>query len=73
VKNKSRFESAVRKCIKKKPVVILKAGLAKNGARAALSHTASLPETKSVWNAFFKQTGVIPALTMDEWQTLFKA
>jgi len=66
VKNKSRFESAVRKCIKKKPVVILKAGLAKNGARAALSHTASLPETKSVWNAFFKQTGVIPALTMDE-------
>ena len=66
VKNKSRFESAVRKCIKKKAVVILKAGLTKNGARAAVSHTASLPESKSVWNAFFKQTGVIPAQTTDE-------
>jgi acetyl-CoA synthetase (ADP-forming)/acetyltransferase len=66
VKNGPAFTSAVRKCLGKKPVVILKAGTTENGTRAALSHTASVTWTEETWNSFFKQTGAIPALTMDE-------
>ncbi|HEY32285.1 MAG TPA: hypothetical protein G4O10_04185 [Dehalococcoidia bacterium] len=61
-----RFVSAIKECLKKKPVVVLKAGLTESGAGAAASHTASLAGSKAVWDAFFKQTGAIPASTMDE-------
>ena len=40
VKNYPRFISAVKQCMKKKPVIILKAGLTKNGADVAAFHTA---------------------------------
>ena len=61
-----RFVSAIKRCLTKKPVVVLKAGLTESGAGAAASHTASLTGSKSVWEAFFRQTGAIPAYTMDE-------
>ena len=66
VNNGPRFLAAVRKCMEQKPLVILKAGLTENGAAAAISHTASITGSKAVWEAFFKQTGAIPAQTMDE-------
>ena len=66
VKNYPRFISAVKQCMKKKPVIILKAGLTKNGADVAAFHTASITGAKAVWDALFKETGAIPALTMDE-------
>lgn len=66
VKNGPRFMSAIKKCMDNKPVVILKAGLTESGAGAAASHTASMAGAKAIWDSFFKQTGVIPALTMDE-------
>lgn len=62
----SGFVSAIKECLKKKPVIVLKAGLTESGAGAAASHTASLAGSKAVWDAFFKQTGAIPASTMDE-------
>ena len=61
-----RFLEAIRKCLKVKPVVILKAGLTESGAGAAVSHTASLAGSKTIWDAFFKQTGAISANTMDD-------
>ena len=66
VHNGPRFVSAIKRCLTKKPVVVLKAGLTESGAGAAASHTASLAGSKSVWEAFFRQTGAIPAYTMDE-------
>jgi acyl-CoA synthetase (NDP forming) len=65
IKNGPRFLSAVRKCVAQKPVVILKAGLTENGAGAAISHTASFTGSQQVWQAFFRQTHAIPALTID--------
>jgi len=44
----------------------LKAGLTESGAGAAVSHTASLAGSKTIWDAFFKQTGAISANTMDD-------
>jgi acyl-CoA synthetase (NDP forming) len=61
-----RFLAAIKKCLTKKPVLILKAGLTESGAGAAASHTASLAGSKSVWEAFFRQTGALAAYTMDE-------
>lgn len=61
-----RFTEAVKTCLRKKPVVILKAGLTESGAGAASSHTASLAGSRAVWDAFFRQTGAIPVSTMDE-------
>jgi len=66
VKDGPRFVRAVRTCLRKKPLVILKAGLTESGAGAAASHTASLAGSKATWEAFFKQTKAIPAITMDD-------
>jgi len=66
VRDGRRFLKAVKQCLMTKPVVILKAGLTENGAGAAASHTASPTGSKSVWDAFFKQTGAIPVNTLEE-------
>jgi acyl-CoA synthetase (NDP forming) len=66
IKNGPAFISAVKKCMENKPVIILKAGLTKNGAKASALHTASMPGSKTVWNTLFKETGAISALTIDE-------
>lgn len=66
VKDGRRFLEMVKKCLKTKPVIVLKAGLTEGGAEAAASHTASLAGSASVWNAFFKQTGAIRAESLEE-------
>jgi acyl-CoA synthetase (NDP forming) len=66
IHNGPRFLAAIKRCLLKKPVIVLKAGLTESGAGAAASHTASLAGSKSIWEAFFRQTGVVPAFTMDE-------
>jgi acyl-CoA synthetase (NDP forming) len=66
VKNGPRFLAAIKRCLEKKPVIILKAGLTESGAGAAASHTASMAGAKAIWEAFFRQTGAIQANTMDE-------
>jgi acetyltransferase len=66
IKDINRFMSSINKCLKQKPVVILKAGLTGSGAGAALYHTASQTGSQAVWDAFFKETGAIQASTIDE-------
>ena len=66
VKNGQRFMSAVKQCLKKKPVVILKAGLTKNGADVAAFHTTAVTGSKAAWDYFLKQTSAISTHTMDE-------
>ncbi|MFH1382636.1 MAG: CoA-binding protein [Chloroflexota bacterium] len=66
IKDGPRYLKAVNKCLQSKPVIIMKAGLTEGGAGAAASHTASLAGSKSVWDAFFKQSGVIQADSVEE-------
>ncbi len=66
VRNGPAFLKAVRKCLIKKPVVILKAGLTAGGAGAAASHTASMAGSAIVWDTFFRQSGAIRVNSMEE-------
>jgi len=57
---------ALDRASKKKPVVILKAGRSKRGAKAASSHTGALAGSDAAFEAVFRQTGVYRARTMSE-------
>ncbi len=48
-----------------KPVILLKVGRSPSGARAARSHTGSLAGSDRVYNAAFRQSGVIRAETIE--------
>jgi len=49
-----------------KPVVVLKGGRSPSGARAAVSHTASLAGNYTIMKHAFRQSGVIPAYDFSE-------
>lgn len=57
---------ALERASKKKPIVILKAGRSKRGAKAASSHTGAMAGSDAAFDAVFKQTGVYRAKTMFE-------
>ncbi|MEK3853911.1 acetate--CoA ligase family protein [Cytobacillus sp. FSL H8-0458] len=46
---------------KNKPIIVMKAGRSSAGSRAAASHTGSLAGSDQIYDAFFKQTGIIRA------------
>ncbi len=50
----------------KKPIIALKAGVSKRGELATASHTGSLAGSNRIYQAAFKQYGVVTALTLDE-------
>ena len=45
--------------LKRKPVVVLKAGRSEKGSRVAASHTGSLAGADRMYDAIFKKFGVI--------------
>jgi acyl-CoA synthetase (NDP forming) len=59
LKDARRFARTAKKVVKKKPVMVYKAGRFAVGARAALSHTASMAGNDAVFEALCKQTGLI--------------
>lgn len=61
VKDGKRFLEAVRETVKKKPVVALKVGETKAGERAVKSHTGALAGRFAVYDAAFRQSGIIKA------------
>jgi len=50
----------------KKPVVVLKVGRSQRGAKAAASHTGSLSGSDKIFDAVFKQKGILRANTFTE-------
>lgn len=59
-----RFVAAAERCAK--PVVVLKAGRGRAGARAAAGHTGSLAGRHGAVQAAFARAGVVEAATADE-------
>ncbi len=50
----------------KKPIILLKGGVSNTGQIAAKTHTAALTGKNEIWDAIFKQFGVIQVETLTE-------
>ena len=57
---------ALKEAARKKPVILLKGGVTAGGVRAVSSHTGALAGSLTVWEAVFKQTGVIQVRGVEE-------
>jgi acetyltransferase len=68
-----RFEEMARRVARKKPVLVLKTGRTERSARAARTHTGSLAGSDTVWDALFKQYGLIRASDINELADLVRA
>jgi acetyltransferase len=66
IKDGGEIVRAAREVSKKKPIVILKVGRSKAGARAAASHTGSLAADDAVVDAAFRQAGIVRVTNVDE-------
>lgn len=60
------FMAAAAYASAKKPVIVLKSGTTNAGARAVSSHTGTLAGSENVYNAAFRQSGVIRAKTVED-------
>lgn len=61
------FEQALKKAaLKKKPVVILKAGKSAGGAKSAASHTGNLAGSAKAFEAAFERFGVVQVDNLEE-------
>ncbi|MCP4756207.1 MAG: hypothetical protein GY866_35545 [Proteobacteria bacterium] len=58
-KNGRRFFNLASDVVKKKPIVIFKAGRTEAGTRATMSHTASLAGSDEVFDSMCRQAGLI--------------
>jgi len=54
-----RFVDTVRRITTDKPVLVLKSGKTEEGAKRALSHTASVAGSDDIFDAAFKEAGMI--------------
>ncbi|HHI00506.1 MAG TPA: CoA-binding protein [Thermococcus litoralis] len=61
VKEGRKFIEAAKRITKVKPVIALKSGRTEYGAKAASSHTGSLAGADVIYDAVFKQTGILRA------------
>ncbi|MFX1257773.1 MAG: acetate--CoA ligase family protein, partial [Promethearchaeota archaeon] len=66
IKDGDRFMEVLPKATRKKPVVILKAGVSQAGARAASSHTGALAGSNIAYDLVFEKCGVIRAKTIED-------
>lgn len=64
--NPRKFARIARRAAKKKPIVAVKSGRSKAGARAAASHTGSFAAGDVAVDALFRQAGVMRTDTLEE-------
>jgi acyl-CoA synthetase (NDP forming) len=61
-----RFMRIAASAARKKPLIVFKVGKTSVGARAALTHTASIVGDYEVYQAAFRQSGIIEATSLQE-------
>lgn len=67
VRNPEKFRAAALKAARAgKPVVAFKIGRSEAGAKAAVSHTGAMAGSDRMYDALFRQTGVIRAQTFSD-------
>jgi len=70
IRHARKFMSAARAAARNKPVILVKAGRAQAGARAAASHTGALATLDAVFDAAVERSGM---LRVDTLEALFDA
>jgi acetyltransferase len=65
VKAARKFMSAARAAARNKPVIVVKAGRAPAGAKAAASHTGALAGSDAVFDAAVRRAGMLRVDTLD--------
>ncbi len=73
LKDGKRFMEVARKVTRVKPVIALKGGRSEAGSKAVASHTGSLAGNFKVYEAAFKQAGILIADTIDEMISMARA
>ncbi|MEM2897203.1 MAG: CoA-binding protein, partial [Candidatus Bathyarchaeia archaeon] len=73
VSDGKKFIEVSKKVTKEKPIVILKSGRTKLGAKAVMSHTRSLAGRDEIYDAAFKQSGVLRVDDIEELYDVSKA
>ncbi len=63
IKHARKFMSAARRAARNKPVIVVKAGRAPEGARAATTHTGALAGSDAVYDAALRRAGALRVLT----------
>jgi len=66
VESPRKFMSAARAAARNKPVIVVKAGRAGNGVRAAASHTGALAGSDIVYDAAIRRAGMLRVDTLQE-------
>jgi acetyl coenzyme A synthetase (ADP forming)-like protein len=64
--NPRRFLEIASRIAKQKPIIAMKSGRSRVGARAAASHTGSLAASDAAVDALLTQAGVLRAVSMEE-------
>jgi acyl-CoA synthetase (NDP forming) len=64
--NPQKFARVAGRVARRKPIVALKAGTSRAGARAANSHTAALAGSEAAVEALFRSAGVLRARNLEE-------
>jgi acetyl coenzyme A synthetase (ADP forming)-like protein len=64
--NPRRFATLARRVARTKPILAVKSGTTRAGARAASSHTAALAGSEAAVDALFRHAGVIRAASLEE-------
>ncbi len=67
IRDGKRFFDLAREISKRKPIIAWKGGKTAVGARTAASHTGGMAGEQLIWEAVFRQTGVIQVSSLDEW------
>ena len=62
-----RFFELAWEINKRKPIIVWKGGETEVGARTAASHTGGMAGEQMIWEAVFRQTGVIHVTSLNEW------
>jgi acyl-CoA synthetase (NDP forming) len=73
IKDGQRFLSLSRRIIKKKPIVVLKSAVTKSGARASATHTGSMAGVDRVYNAAFRQSGIVRVRSFEQLWNVVRA
>ena len=66
------FYEAAKEITKKKPIVVIKVGTSEVGSKAASSHTGALAGSDKLYDAMFKQAGILRANNATEMFDIIK-